>query len=151
MKNMPSDTTTDAWIMLHRANRKLLEEVGSALKRNDLPPLDWYDILLELRRAGDEGLRQFAIGQKVLLAKHNLSRLIDRLEKQGLVQRETSSEDGRGNIVKITDAGRALLKRVWPVYGQSIQREFGDKLSEAESKALTRLLGKIMAERPVDS
>ena len=121
MKKLPDETTLNAWVLLHRTHRKLQESVESALKAGKLPPLDWYDVLLELHRAGNAGLRQFEIGDKVLLNKHNLSRLIDRLEKKHLVKRYTSSEDGRGNQIKITTGGRQVLKEVWPVYGQSIQ------------------------------
>ncbi len=136
--------------MLHRANRRLLEEVGAALKRAGLPPLDWYDVLLELRRAGEDGLRQFEVGDKILLSKHNLSRLIDRLEKQALVRREATAEDGRGNRIKITTEGKQLLRKVWPVYADSIQREFGNKLNEREAQQLARLLRKVMAHSAND-
>lgn len=144
MDSFPTETTIDAWVMLHRANRKLLEEVGAALKRHGLPPLDWYDVLLELRRAGNDGLRQFEVGDRILLSKHNLSRLIDRLEKQNLVRRHATAEDGRGNRIKITNQGKEVLRKVWPVYAESIQREFGDKLNVREASQLARLLGKLM-------
>lgn len=146
MKKLPNDTTLQAWVLLHRTHRKLLEKVGSSLKINDLPPLDWYDVLLELHRKGEAGLRQYEIGERILLNKYNLSRLIDRLEKQALVRRDTCAEDGRGNRINITEAGKDLLKRVWPVYGQSIQREFGERLSEEECADLARLLGKVLGE-----
>ena len=51
------------------------------LKRAGFPPLSWYDVLLELRRAGDDGLRPLEIEARLLLAQHNVSRLIERLEK----------------------------------------------------------------------
>lgn len=150
MSQLPSDVTINAWVMLHRANRKLLEDVGAALKRHGLPPLDWYDVLLELQRVGDAGLRQYEIGEKILLSKHNLSRLIDRLEKQGLVRREATVEDGRGNRVKITAEGKTMLGKVWPAYGQTIQREFGEKLDQHEAAELVRLLGKVLDQGAVD-
>lgn len=144
MKNLPSKTTIKAWVSLHRAHRKLLEQVGEALKSNDMPPLDWYDVLLELNREVSAGLRQYEIGAQVLLSKHNLSRLIDRLEKQHLVRRDACEEDGRGNRIYITEEGKKMLKRVWPVYGQSIQKEFGERLSQKEYSELSRLLEKIL-------
>ena len=144
MKNLPSKSTIHAWVLLHRAHRKLLEQVGLSLKSNALPPLDWYDVLLELHHEGSVGLRQYEIGERILLNKHNLSRLIDRLEKQHLVRRDTCEEDGRGNRIKITEEGEEVLKRVWPVYGQSIQTEFGEKLSQNECLELSRLLEKVL-------
>ena len=97
MKNLPSKTTIQAWVTLHRVHRKLLEQVGVVLKNNEMPPLDWYDVLLELNREESVGLRQYEIGERVLLSKYNLSRLIDRLEKQHLVRRDVCEEDGRGS------------------------------------------------------
>ncbi len=144
MGNEPSDQTIQAWIALHRAHRLLLEKVEKALKNTVLPSLDWYDVLLELQREKATGLRQYEISDKVLLTKYNLSRLLDRLEKNGLVQRHTSMEDGRGNRVLITDAGSKTLKQMWPVYSQSIQAHFGEKLSASETERISAILGKVL-------
>ena len=144
MNRKPSRQARQAWIDLHRAHRLLLERVESALKRAQLPPLDWYDVLLELRRAGDAGLRQYQLGARMLLSKHNLSRLIDRLEKQGLVRRETCAEDGRGNLIRITAPGEKMLGRIWPVYGDAIEANFGARLATDEAVELSRVLGKVL-------
>ncbi len=144
MKNKPSNETINAWIHLHRSHRHLLEKVENSLKSNGLPSLDWYDVLLELHREKGSGLRQYEIGQKILLNKHNLSRLIDRLENQGLVARYSCEEDGRGNRIKITTKGEKTIKQIWPVYAQSIQEEFGEKLTARESAELSRLLAKVL-------
>ena len=146
MPQMPTEKTTRAWIQLHRTHRQLLEAVAAELKSHDLPPLDWYDVLLELRRAESTGLRQFEIGEKILLSKHNLSRLIDRLQNQGLVVREICEEDGRGNRIKITAQGEQVLKQTWPVYGQAIQRQIGDRLSQKETAQLAELLNKLLED-----
>ncbi len=144
MKKIPNETTIHAWVLLNRAHRKLLEGVGVALKNNKLPPLDWYDVLLELHRVGEVGLRQYEIGDRILLNKYNLSRLIDRLEKQHLVCRHSCEEDGRGYRVTITSEGKQVIKTMWPVYGESIQSEFGEKLSSDELSELARLLEKVL-------
>ena len=140
----PSKRTQQAWIDLHRTHRLLLERVESALKRAGLPPLDWYDALLELRRKRDTGLRQFQLGGRVLLSKHNLSRLIDRLEQKGLVRRHACSEDGRGNLIRITAAGETMLEAMWPVYGDVIEASIGKRLTRDEVVELSRLLGQLL-------
>ncbi len=144
MSKTPTQDTIQTWIELHRAHRRLLDTVESSLKSQGLPPLDWYDVLIELHREKNAGLRQYEIGQKILLNKHNLSRLIDRLEKNQLVVRHTCAEDGRGNQIKITDKGEKMLKQVWPVYGQSIQESFGEKLSSNELTELSAILRKLL-------
>lgn len=143
MSKEPSKVTTQAWIQLHRTQRRLLEAVEAALKDKGLPPLAWYDVLLELNRDKDKGLRQYEIGEKVLLNKHNLSRLLDRLEKNKLLGRHACSEDGRGNLIRITRQGEQLIKEMWPVYSQTIQEHFGLKLKDKELTDLTRILNKL--------
>lgn len=144
MNPKPSKQSQQAWIDLHRAHRLLLERVESALKRAGLPPLDWYDALLELRRERETGLRQFQLGERVLLSKPNLSRLIDRLEQKGLVRRHACSEDGRGNLIRITAAGERMLEAMWPVYGGVIESSFAQRLGRGEAAELSRLLGKAL-------
>ncbi|MDH5326046.1 MAG: MarR family transcriptional regulator [Gammaproteobacteria bacterium] len=140
-----NDVTMSAWIELHRANRVLLDAVEKALKQKQLPPLDWYDVLLELSRDSHNGLRQYEIGAKVLLNKHNLSRLLDRLEAKDLLSRQACEEDGRGNRVKITHKGEQTIQAMWPVYSGVMQSLFGDKLGYEELQQLAQMLRKIRA------
>lgn len=141
---MPSDTATDAWIALVRAHQKALSSIETDLKAAGFPPLSWYDILLELRRAGTDGLRPMEFEDRLLLAQHNVSRLLDRLEKAGYVSREAHESDGRGQRIHATEAGLDLQKRMWPVYGAAIERHLGAKLAgDDEAEALAGLLGKV--------
>ena len=139
---LPSDAVIRAWARLVRAQQTVLAAVEAELKAAGFPPLAWYDVLLELARA-DAGLRPFALEQALLLAQYNLSRLLDRLEKAGYIERRTCAEDGRGQIVAITPSGRALIKRMWPTYRAAIARHLGAKLSEDEAARLASLLGKL--------
>ena len=143
MSNTLDILVTNAWIYLHRANRLLMEKVETELKKNQLPPLDWYDVLLELSRDKEKGLRQFEISRKVLLSKHNLSRLLDRLELQGLLERQICEEDGRGNRIRITPEGEVMLKNMWPTYRRTMQENFGNKLTKNELEQLTQILSKL--------
>ena len=139
-----SDAVIRAWARLVRAQQQALTAVESDLKAAGFPPLGWYDVLLELSRADGGELRPFALEQELLLAQYNLSRLIDRLEKAGYVERRTCPEDGRGQVVAITSSGRALVKRMWPSYRAAIGRYVGAKLSEDEAARLASLLGKLV-------
>ena len=143
MTEKPDDLTIQAWAQLIRTSQRFVDAAETALKQAGLPPLGWYDVLLELYRGDAAGLRQFEIGEKVLLSKHNLSRLIDRLQQQQLVQRYVCEEDGRGNTVQITAQGKALLKKMWPVYQGVIKAHVQDRLSAAEQKQLVALLQKL--------
>ncbi len=144
MSKEPTKESIQAWIHLYQAHRLLLEKVEHSLKCKGLPPLAWYDVLLELHREKSRGLRQYEIGEKILLNKHNLSRLIDRLEKNRLVVRHSCAEDGRGHQIRITHKGEKVLKQVWPVYSQSIQENFGLMLNPDEFVQLSSILGKLL-------
>jgi DNA-binding MarR family transcriptional regulator len=143
MNKNPGKPAVQAWIQLHRVHRRLLEAAEKSLKDSGLPPLAWYDVLLELHRARGKGLRQYEIGEKVLLTKHNLSRLLDRLEAERLVERHACAEDGRGNVLRITADGAAALKDIWPVYGHSIQENFDARLDAKDLAELVRILAKL--------
>jgi DNA-binding MarR family transcriptional regulator len=140
-KTQPSESVVKAWARLTRAQQLALAAIEAALKEADLPPLSWYDALLELERAGERGLRPFELEPEMLLAQYNLSRLIERLARAGYVSRQVCKDDGRGQVLVITAAGRAMRRRMWRVYGPAIQAAIGTRLSEAEIERLTALLG----------
>jgi DNA-binding MarR family transcriptional regulator len=123
-----------------RAQQLVLGAIEQDLKAADLPPLGWYDVLLELSRVEGGRLRPYEIEERTLLAQHNLSRLLDRMDKAGLVQREVFSQDGRGRWVIITEDGRAMQARMWNVYAAAIQRHLGDKLDNMQADQLAELL-----------
>jgi DNA-binding MarR family transcriptional regulator len=132
-----------AWARLLRAQRQLLEKVEGDLKAKGLPPLAWYDVLFELYQSPDKKLRQFEIGEKMLLSKFNLSRLIDRLEKDRLVRREPCAEDQRGAYVVLTQEGRKMLRKIWPTYAKALRECFADHYSKGELTTLSRLLARV--------
>jgi DNA-binding MarR family transcriptional regulator len=145
MSRSPSDATLQAWIRLNRARDRVLDAIERDLKAGGCPPLAWYDVLLELTRAPEGRLRPFEIEKKTLLAQYNLSRLIDRLEREGLITREPCADDARGQWVVITEKGRATQARTWKVYAQAIQRHVGEKLEDKTAMVLAHLLGRLTA------
>ncbi len=137
-------TTLTAWARLIRAQQLLVERVEADLAAAELPPLSWYDVLLEINREDSGQLRQFEIGDKILLSKHNLSRLLDRLEKENLVERQRCETDGRGANVVITKNGKALLKKMWIVYERGIEQYFSRHLSGKEIEQLAILTARLI-------
>jgi DNA-binding MarR family transcriptional regulator len=145
MVEPPSETVIRAWARLVRAQRVALEHVERELKAADLPPLAWYDVLLELERSAPAGLRPFELEEKLLLAQYNLSRLLDRIERAGFVERRACEDDGRGQRLSITPAGKAARRRMWEVYSRAIQAAVGARLSAEEAARLDELLGALIA------
>src|SRR5262245_60872138 len=118
MTRNPSDAAVKAWTRLIRAHDRVLGAIEQDLKAGGCPPLAWYDVLLELSRAADGRLRPFEIEKETLLAQYNLSRLLDRLEKEGLVAREPCEDDARGQWVVVTEKGRTTQASTWKVYAR---------------------------------
>ncbi len=127
-----------------RASNSALQSIEAELKAAGLPPLQQYDILLELSRAGDRGLRLYELEEKLLLRQYGVSRLVDRMSKEKLLVKEKSAEDGRGFRVKITPSGETLRKKIWKVYEPAIENAVGSKLSYEDARLLSQILNKLI-------
>ena len=139
----PSEATTRLWIRLMRAQRLLLAAIEQDLKAADMPPLAWDDVLWELGRTETGRLRPYEIEERTLLAQHNLSRLLDRMENAGLVRREILPEDGRGRWVLVTDEGRRTQARIWTVYAAAIERHLGGAMDDPSAETLADALERL--------
>ena len=146
MQNEPSKAVVTAWIRLVRAQQTVLLKVERALRDAGLPPYTWYDALWELDQASDAGLRPAEIQRQMLIAQSNISRLLDRLEEAGCVERRACDDDARAQIVVITEKGRTLRKRMWPVYAASINGTIGAALSDREAIQLGFVLDKVIRQ-----
>lgn len=135
--------TLAAWTALLTVSRTLVEGVEAALKDQGLPPLSWYDALLEIEGAGAEGIRPFALRPKLLLPQYGTSRLLDRLVEAGLIERLACDADRRGYSVRITAEGRRMRRAMWPVYRDALARSVEARLSGAEAERLAGLLDKL--------
>jgi DNA-binding MarR family transcriptional regulator len=113
-----------AWRAFLRAHSEMLRRIGRDLEEAELPPLAWYDVLAALRDAPDNRLRQVELAERVLISNSGMSRLIDRVEAAGLVERVTCPSDRRSINVALTGQGEGMLDRMWPVYARGIAEDF---------------------------
>lgn len=143
MTKKPAPAVVEAWAALVRTEKTLTDKVEERLKAAGLPPLDWYHALHEVERAPKGMLRQSGVQDRTRLAQYNLCRLVDRLEREGLMERHQCQHDGRNNVLVITDKGKALHRTMWPVYAAAIEENLGARLAPAEAKQLANLLAKI--------
>jgi DNA-binding MarR family transcriptional regulator len=134
----------EAWAGLVRAEKTLVQKVEERLKAEGFPPLDWYHVLYEVERAPKGMLRQSGVQDRTQLAQYNVCRLVDRLEREGLVERHQCQLDGRNNVLVITAKGRALRRAMWPAYAEAIGEHFSARLSQAEAEQLVQLMGKLV-------
>ena len=138
---MPSDSVVSAFVRLVRAQRCVVLGIERSVKDAGFPPLEWYDVLWELEREGPSRPRD--LQGRLLFPQSNLSRLLDRLERTGLVERDTCEEDARGQIVRITVAGKDLRRRMWKAHAAAIQEVIGSRLSDEEAAQVARLLDQL--------
>jgi DNA-binding MarR family transcriptional regulator len=143
-----TETHVSAWAGMVRASERILQAVEEELKTAGLPPLSWYDLLLELRRAEPVGLRPYQLQSAMLIPQSNMSRLIDRVAKAGYAERRSCDEDERGQIISITPDGKALQQKMWPNYRSVLEREFAAKLAEGEAERLAKLLHPLTSANP---
>lgn len=132
-----------AWARLLQVAPMLLASVEAELKAAQLPPPQWYDALAALDRAPEHTLVPGDIERHLLLTQCTTSRLIDRLEAEGLVTRQINPDDRRRQTIHLSDAGRVLLGRMWPAYAAAIERHLGKKLAGDDARALIRILEKL--------
>jgi DNA-binding MarR family transcriptional regulator len=142
----PTEAAVQAWARLVRVEQALLDRIEEDLKSAGLPPLLWYDVLLELVREPEYRLRHRDLHRRMLLAKYNLSRLLDRMEADGLIGRQPVNDDARGEYVRVTTRGRDMQKRMWPVYRRAIAKHFSSRLSIDDIDQLLRILSKVSVE-----
>jgi DNA-binding MarR family transcriptional regulator len=143
MIDRPAAEVVEAWSRLVRIERSLLDKIEERLKSAGLPPLDWYHVLHELGRSPKGMLRQSGVQGRTQLAQYSMCRLVDRLERDGLVERHQCQLDGRNKVLVITAKGRALRRAMWPVYAAAIEEHFGARLTRAEAGQLAGLLAKL--------
>jgi DNA-binding MarR family transcriptional regulator len=138
---MPCDSTVAAWVRLVRAQRCTVLGIERAVKEAGFPPLEWYDVLWELEREGP--LRPRTLQAGLLFPQSNLSRLLDRMEAAGVIERDSCKEDARGQVVRITTQGKDLRRRMWKVHAAAIQDVIGSRLTSKEAAQLAGLLDRL--------
>lgn len=135
----PFDTSISYWIYRIRSRadaalRKAFQESG-----NDMTPEQW-NVLARLCEV--EGMNQCQLGDKALKDRHNMTRILNRLEKKGLVERRRCPDDRRSFRLYATDAGRAVEKELTAIALK--QRDYRYKgMSEQEIELLRGLLEQI--------
>lgn len=101
--------------------------------------LSSYEVLLFLADAPEGRMRMSELADSVLLSRSGLTRMVDRLERGGLLRREPCGDDGRGYFAIITPDGRELFQAARRTHLAGVREGFLDRLSRAEQRSLGRL------------
>ncbi|MDR6506609.1 MarR family winged helix-turn-helix transcriptional regulator [Arthrobacter oryzae] len=138
----PVRLAAETWEALFRAQVAVMRRLQSGPAFKALA-LNEYDVLFTLSRCPSGWLRLNELNDNVLLSQSSLSRLVERLEKRGLVERMPAPQDGRGVLLKLTDAGRDLQKQIGREHVRDISALITPALTPSEQRELLRLTEKL--------
>lgn len=142
--NLP-DGHLEAWRRYYVSFWRIFAAIEHDLAAAGLPSLSWYDALYELYLAPGRHLRMSELARSALLSRSGLTRLVDRLEKEKLIERQACPSDGRVQHAQLTAKGVETLKKIWPVYRAGIAKYFAEPLDEADAKVIREAFGRIVA------
>jgi DNA-binding MarR family transcriptional regulator len=143
MKNNLPEGHLAAWRRFYPSFWRIHAAIETDLAAAGLPSLSWYDALYELYMAPDRHLRMNELARHALLSRSGLTRLVDKLEEEKLIERKSCPSDGRVQHAQLTDQGVEMLRKIWPVYRAGIAKYFAAHLSETEAAQLEKSLGKV--------
>jgi len=137
-----------AWRGLLITHATLVKELDKQLSSEHNLPLSSYEVLMFV--AEDGRMRMCDIAERVLLSRSGLTRLVDRLVRDGLIVRESVPEDARGAFAVITPEGRALLDRARATHYAGIRALFLSQLSEAEQEQMGAIFDRVLTSDGVE-
>lgn len=151
---MATDTTTTAfglsptelraWRGLLRVHTTLVKALdGELLAAHDLGVTS-YEVLMFLADAPDQRMRMCDLAASIVLSRSGLTRLADRLERDGLIERTSCPSDARGSFAVLTAAGRERLEAARDTHLAGVRRHFVEHLDDSELEALGGLWAKIL-------
>ena len=117
-----------AWRGFLRVQSSLFHQLDAELSATHDLPLRSYEVLLLLEGAPEQRLRMADLSRSVLLSASGMTRLVDRLEREGLVGRERCPEDGRGYFAVLTEEGERRLQEARATHLAGVRRLFLDQL-----------------------
>ena len=135
-----------AWVAMVFANGSLTKAIDRRLSEAGVVQLDVYDLLLNLEEAPQRKLKMSELAERALITRSGLTRVVDRLEKQGLVVREACSHDRRAVYAALTKKGLEERVKAWVVYEDALKDLFAAKLDDEDALKLALLLKRFIPE-----
>lgn len=131
------------WRAFLRAHAVVTRKLERSLAGAGLLTLSELDVLIQLEEAGQQGLRLSDLADRVLITKSGITRLVDRLVEDGLLERRQCADDRRVQHVMLTHAGRRGLRRSIGTHLRDVAAAFSDHVGEAEAPLLRSILERI--------
>jgi DNA-binding MarR family transcriptional regulator len=135
-----------AWIHLLRGHASVIRRLDAELRATNNLSVSSFEALLHLRLAGDEPIRLSTLANRLVVTRSGITRLVDTLEGDGLVERKPDPCDGRASLVSLTPTGNCRLDQALPTQARVIRQRFLECYSTRELAVLTELLGRLVEE-----
>lgn len=145
-----SDRELRAWRGMLRAHASLTKALDAELEAEHGLQLSSYEVLLRVAGAEDQRMRMCDLAESVILSRSGLTRLVDRLERDGLVARESCPSDARGSFARLTPAGREKLDVARRTHLSGIRARFVDRLTPEELDALAEAWERVLPSGEAD-
>lgn len=134
------------WRAFLRAHAQLLRRLESDLLAEHDLPLASYDVLVQLVEAPQHRLRMTELAERVLLSRSGLTRLVDRMTREGLVRREACESDARGLFAVLTQHGYERLRSASVTHLRGVHDYAVGRLTEAQLTALSEVMERFLAD-----
>jgi DNA-binding MarR family transcriptional regulator len=134
----------DAWRGMLRVHAALTKVLDAEMEARHGLPLTSYEVLLVLADAEGERMRMCDLASSILLSRSGLTRLVDRLERDGLLERQSCPSDARGAFARLTPAGRGRFDEARRTHLAGVQTLFLDRLEPEEQELLGQLWARLV-------
>lgn len=138
-RRSPTQDQLDAWRSFLRAHATITRALEAELEAEQQLSLAAYDVLVQLAEAPGRRLRMTELADAVLLSRSGVTRLVDRMERSGLVSRCPVESDGRGVAAELTEAGLTRLRIASRTHLAGVVRHFAAHLGDDDLTALERI------------
>jgi DNA-binding MarR family transcriptional regulator len=133
----------ESWITFIRSHSAITRELSAQLQREHGLTLNDYEVLLVLSHSEHGMMRRVDLAETVLLTASGITRLLEGLERSGLVCKETCASDARVSYAKLTDEGRQKLSDAAVTHLRGIDELFLGRYSGSELATLAELLSRL--------
>ncbi|SHG35004.1 transcriptional regulator, MarR family [Streptoalloteichus hindustanus] len=140
---LPTRDELSAWRSFLRAHARITRRLEAELIAEQRLSLAAYDVLVQLAEAPEKRMRMTELADAVLLSRSGVTRLVDRLERIGLVCRERADEDGRGVVAVLTRRGLDRLRTASNTHLAGIVRHFVSAVGDEELDLLSRTCARL--------
>ena len=137
-------SAVETWRAVVTSHAAVTDRVQKALAAADLPPLSWFELLQAVKASPNGRPRMSELADWLTLSRGGITKLVDRLQQAGYIERVNCTGDRRALQAELTPAGESMLEEMRAVYDAELERDLS-MLSEQEAELISAALSKITA------